>query len=118
VLLVDDNREFLASAVRFLSGYPDLEVVAAALSACEALAQIEVLHPDVVLMDFVMPQMGGLEATKVIKRSPVGPKVIIWTLHVDARYLAAAVAAGADGFVDKSHLGEQLLPLIHQVFEI
>lgn len=116
VLLVDDNREFLASAVRLLSGYPELEVVAVAFSAREAMDQIEVLLPDAVLMDIAMPEFDGLEATRLIKASPEGPKVIIWTLQVDARYQAAAVAAGADGFVVKSNLGKQLLPLIQHIF--
>jgi DNA-binding NarL/FixJ family response regulator len=116
-VLIDDNREFLASAVRFLSAFPELDVVAAAVSAREAIDQIEVLQPDVVFMDIVMPEMDGLEATRLIKTSPASPKIIVWTLHVDPQYHAAALAAGADGFVAKSHLSKQLMPLISQIFE-
>lgn len=115
LLLVDDNREFLGSVVRFLAGYPELEVVAAAVSAREALDQIEVLRPDVVLLDIVMPKMDGLEATKLLKSSPLSLKVVIWTLHTDSQYRMAAIEAGADGFVVKSQLGKELLPLIRRI---
>jgi DNA-binding NarL/FixJ family response regulator len=115
--VVDDSKDFLASAVQLLSTYPEVEVVAAAFTAREAIDQVEVLQPDVVLIDLVMPEMDGLEATRELKAS-YGLKVIIWTLYGDARYHVAAAGAGADGFLSKSHIGKWLRPLLRYIYEL
>jgi two-component system response regulator NreC len=116
VLLVDDNAEFLDCAVNFLNGEPAVEVVGRASSGRGALEQVPLLQPDLVLMDLTMPEMNGLEATRRLKAGPDGPRVILLTLHDIPEYRAAAEEARADGFVAKSELGIQLLPLIHELF--
>jgi DNA-binding NarL/FixJ family response regulator len=54
------------------------------------------------LIDLSMPEMNGLQTTKVIKARPAAPRVIIMTLHEDPEYSTAAAASGADGFITKS----------------
>ena len=116
VLLVDDNAEFLDSATHFLSADPEIEIVGCVLSAEAALEQAPRLHPDLVLMDLVMPGMNGLEATRQIKVLPGAPRVVILTLYDNAEYRAAAAAVGADGFLAKSEFGALLLSQIHWMF--
>jgi len=116
VLLVDDSPEFLESASHFLTTDPQLEIVGRAYSGRGALEQVPVLKPDLVLMDLSMPEMNGLDATREIKSAPGGPRVIILTLHDNPEYRAAAEAVQADGFVAKTELGLQLLPLIQELF--
>jgi len=116
ILLVDDNKEFLDSAAHFLAGDPAIEIVGQASSGRCALEQVPLLKPDLVVMDLTMPEMNGLEATRQLKAQPDGPRVILLTLHDNSEYRAAAEAAQADGFVAKSDLGLQLLPLIHTLF--
>jgi DNA-binding NarL/FixJ family response regulator len=116
VLLVDDNAEFLDSASHFLDTDPGLKIVGRASSGLGALEQVPVLKPDLVLMDLTMPGMNGLEATRELKSQPDGPRVIILTLHDNPEYRAAAAAVQADGFVTKTELDLQLLPMIHQLF--
>ena len=115
VLLVDDSPEFLESAVHFLAEDPAIEVVGRVFSGRGALEQLPVLKPDLVLMDVSMPEMNGLEATRRIKAQDDDLRVILLTLHDNPEYRAAAQAAKADGFVAKSELGIELLPLIHQL---
>jgi DNA-binding NarL/FixJ family response regulator len=115
VLLVDDSAEFLESAVHFLTADPAIEVVGQAYSGRGALEQVGVLKPDLVLMDLSMPEMNGLEATRRLKEQDDKPRVILLTLHDNPEYRAAAQAAKADGFVAKSELGIELLPLIYQL---
>ena len=115
VLLVDDSPEFLESAARFLSSDPQVCTVGRALSGRQALEQMASLKPDVVLMDLVMPNMDGLEATRQIKRRPDAPFVVILTLHDHDEYRLAAQAAGADGYITKSEFGTELLPLVHRL---
>lgn len=116
ILIVDDNAAFLRSVSQLIASYQDFQLVGLALSAGDALEKIPFLRPDLVLMDMVMPDLGGLEATRLIKAEPNAPRVIICTLYHDARYEEAATGAGADGFLSKSALSKQLLPLAHGLF--
>ena len=115
VLLVDDSPSFLESALRFLSSDARIEVVGLALTGREAIEQIEIVQPDLVLMDWQMPDMDGLTATQQIKATSRPPSVIILTLHDSDEYRDAAFKAHADGFIAKSDFGLKLLPLIEQV---
>jgi DNA-binding NarL/FixJ family response regulator len=116
ILLVDDNPEFLKSATQFLSAEPRIEIIGQALSGRNALEQMALWHPDLVLVDLAMPEMNGLDVTSRIKAQPGAPHVIILTLYDNLEYRAEARAVGADGFIAKSEFGEQLLSLIYRLF--
>ncbi|MDR3576074.1 MAG: response regulator transcription factor [Anaerolineaceae bacterium] len=117
VMLVDDNLDFLRSAKKYLTLQPSLQIVGSASSGKEALKQIPTLRPDLVLMDWTMPEMSGLEATRQIKQHKKAPRIVILTLHIIPTYQNAAQAAGADGFISKSNWNEELIPLIQSLFE-
>ena len=116
VLLVDDSAEFLESAARFLATDLALAIVGRACSGPEALEQLGLLLPDLMLVDLMMPGMNGLELTSLVKSRPNPPRVIIVTLYGIAEYATAAETALADGWVAKSTFGAELLPLIHLLF--
>ena len=116
VLLVDDNKDFIKSAEKFLSTINYIEVVGIAFSGKDALQSISKLSHDLVLMDLVMPEMDGLEATKLIKALPKAPLVIIMTVHNNPELLFFAISIGADGFITKSEIGTKLVPLIESLF--
>jgi DNA-binding NarL/FixJ family response regulator len=116
VLLVDDSLEFLEAAAQFLSQQGRLTIVGWAASGDEALELLDRLRPDLVLIDLVMPGMNGLEATRQIKARPAPPRVVIMTLYDVVEYREAASAAAADGFVAKSSIIPQLMPLITHLF--
>jgi DNA-binding NarL/FixJ family response regulator len=116
ILLVDDSVEFLRSAAEFLSSIPEIKVVGQAISGEEALKQVEILHPDLVLMDIQMPGMGGLEAVRRINQMKRPPRTILVTIHDDPEYHDRAKINGADGFISKSRMGAELLPLIQGIF--
>lgn len=117
ILLIDDNPEFLSSAARFLSAYTQFLVVGCIPSGQDGLHQAAQLQPDLVLVDMVMPEMGGLEVTRQLKARPNAPRVVVLTLYDNSEYRAAAAEAGADGFVPKSEFGTQLQPLICSLFD-
>jgi DNA-binding NarL/FixJ family response regulator len=112
ILLVDDSAEFLESAARLLMLHPELCIVGRAASGSAALEQVAALHPDLVLMDLAMPGMNGLETTRQIKAQSSAPLVVIMTLYDVAEYRMAARNATADGFIAKSSIRSQLLPLL------
>ena len=116
LLLVDDNPEFLEAATRFVATEPQISVVGQALSGRDAVLQVSTLRPDLVLMDYVMPDMNGIEATRMVKAQDEVPQVVILTLHDLPEYRAQAEAAGADGFLAKADFGRDLLSLIASLF--
>jgi DNA-binding NarL/FixJ family response regulator len=115
VLLVDDSREFIDAVMRFLSVDKHYKVIGHTLSGREAIDQIGQLKPDVVLLDLAMPDINGLEITRQDKTMPEAPYVILVTLYDNNEYRTAAKAAQADGYITKSDLGTQLLPLINSL---
>jgi DNA-binding NarL/FixJ family response regulator len=120
-LLVDDSPAFRDAVVRFFAATsearspeaePAVNVVGHAGSGQEALDQVLRLQPDLVLMDWMMPGMDGLEATRCLKAHLDSPRIIMLTAHEGSHYCEAALAAGADGFVLKQEFATQLLPMI------
>lgn len=116
VFLVDDNRDFLSAMQRFLSTAPRIDIAGCAFSGREALISVARCTPDLVILDLVMPGMSGLEVTRRLKASPKAPHILLLSLHEHYVYNTAALRAGADGFLAKSEMGEQMLPLIHRLF--
>jgi two-component system response regulator NreC len=109
VLVVDDHTLIRQGIVGLLESQPDIEVVAEAGSAPEALAAATRLAPDVVLMDVSMPGMSGLEATRSIRAGSPATRVLILTIHDREDYLYEALRAGASGYVLKGADVQELL---------
>jgi len=112
VLLVDDHAGFISAAVRHLRRLPWLTVVGSASNGVEAIAQCEILRPDVVLMDLAMPEMGGLQATRLIKAQDNPPYIVIASHFDDGEHRDHALRAGADAFVSKLAYIHEVMPLL------
>lgn len=102
VLIVDDHPIFAHSLVRLLGARPELKVVGTAGSVTEAVAAAVAYQPDVILMDFTLPDGDGAQATEQIKMLTPSVKIIMLTVSDDNRSLAQAIAAGCSGFVSKA----------------
>jgi DNA-binding NarL/FixJ family response regulator len=115
VLLIDDNAAFLRAAGDFLRGHADIILVCALLGAGDALARVEALRPDVVLVDLGMPDISGLDLIPRLRAARPRMGIIALSfLDVEA-YREAALAAGADAFIAKAASVSALLPGIRQV---
>jgi DNA-binding NarL/FixJ family response regulator len=112
VLLVDDHAGFISAAMRHLRRLSWLTVAGTAGNGVEAIAQCEVLRPDVVLMDLAMPEMGGLQATRLIKAQDDPPYIVIASHFDDGEHREHALRAGADAFVSKLAYIHEVLPLL------
>lgn len=115
VLLVDDHEGFINAAVRHLRRLDWVNIVGSAGNGIEAIAQCEALRPDVVLMDLAMPEMGGLQATRLIKAQDNPPFVVIASHFDDAEHREHALRAGADAFVSKLSYIHDVMPLLEKL---
>ncbi|MBI4199224.1 MAG: response regulator transcription factor [Chloroflexi bacterium] len=117
ILLVDDNPTFLRILVRFLEVHHQNEVVIVGTAGGgeEALAKVQDLRPQVVLLDLAMPGLSGLEAIPRLRSTLPDVGIIALTLLDPNGYRKAALAAGANEFVAKATLATDLLPAIRRV---
>jgi DNA-binding NarL/FixJ family response regulator len=91
---------------------PDLQVVGEASDGAEALTVATSLKPDIVVMDFEMPVMDGVQATQALKDAGLLTRVIMLSIHDSVAVKTAAAAAGAKAFVCKQEPSESLLAAI------
>ena len=112
VLLADDSPEFLKMMSGFFARDSAIELIGVALTGQDAIECSADLRPGLVLLDLIMPHTNGLDATRQIKSMPNAPIVVILTGHDTPEYRSEAVNAGADGFVHKPALFNELLPLM------
>lgn len=117
VLVVDDHAILREGICSLLERYDDIAVVGEAANGAQALAQVEALRPDIVLMDLAMPEMDGLEATRLMRQRYPEVKVLILTQHDNQEYIAPALQAGAAGYVLKRSGGREVITAIRQVYE-
>jgi two-component system, NarL family, response regulator LiaR len=101
VLLVDDQNIIRLGLASILSGKPNLEIIGEAVDGADALVKTREMHPDVIILDLVMPRMDGLSAIPLLLKEQPGLKIIVLTSHEDEKIILAAVKAGAVGFLSK-----------------
>jgi DNA-binding NarL/FixJ family response regulator len=116
VLIVDDHTLVRDGIRALLELIADIEVVGEAVNGRKALEKVEQLVPDVVLMDLAMPMMGGLEATRRIRKRFPGTKVLALTQYDDSDYVIPLIEAGARGFVTKMAAFSELASAIQAVY--
>jgi two-component system response regulator NreC len=112
LLLVDDHAVVRTGLRMMLEGEQDMEIVGEAESASEAINQISLLEPDVVLMDIGLPDMSGIDATREIKQLAPDIAVVALTIHEDEEYFFKMLDAGASGYVPKRAAPEELITAI------
>ena len=115
VLLIDDDATFLRHARRYLERESSLAVVGAASSAAEGEALAQRLRPDVVVLDLSMPETDGFALIPRLAEAAPGAAVVVLTMLEDDRYRERALGLGADAFVAKSRLVEDLLAEIDRL---
>lgn len=115
VLVADDQGIVRAGLSTILDGQPDIEVIGQAADGREAVALARDLRPDVCLLDIRMPNLDGIEATRLLAGPDIADPiavVVITTFDTD-EYIHGALKAGARGFLLKGAEPEQLIQAIH-----
>ena len=114
VLLVDDHAMLRKGLRFFLAGFDDLELVGEAASGKEAIRLCAELHPDVVLMDMVMPDIDGAAATEAIRQRAPDVQVIALTSFQEEDLIERALQAGAISYLLKNVSAQALAEAIRQ----
>jgi NarL family two-component system response regulator LiaR len=108
VLLVDDHLVVRRGLATLLLAFDDMVLVGEAQTGAEALELCATAHPDVVLMDLLMPEMDGVEATRAIRERYPDIQVIAMTSLDEYDYVQRALAAGAEGYLLKNSSADDL----------
>jgi two-component system response regulator NreC len=112
LLLVDDHAVVRSGLRMLLEGEADIKIAGEAGTGAEALAAVEDLRPDVVLMDIGLPDRSGIDATRAIRQRSPATAVVALTIHEDEEYFFRMLEAGATGYVPKRAAPEELLTAI------
>jgi two-component system, NarL family, response regulator NreC len=115
VLIVDDHAVVRSGLRLLLEAEPDIEPVGEAPNAERAVFEALETRPDVVLMDLVMPEKGGIEGMPAVLQSVPDAKVLVLSMQDDPRYVREAFAAGASGYVPKEAADSELVAAIREV---
>ncbi|KJZ07619.1 response regulator [Halomonas denitrificans] len=116
VLVADDHHLVRTSIVHLLNAEKDINVVGEAADGEEAIAQTRRLNPDVVVMDIRMPGIGGLEATRKIRRLTSDIRILVLTAFIEEAFAQRLLEAGAHGFISKGSQHDEMVKAIRAVF--
>ena len=115
ILLVDDHVATREEMVSLIKEQEDLDVVGQAGNGEDGVRLAKELHPDVIVMDVVMPGMNGIDATRAIRASNSAVRVLALSNHTGRNLVQVVVDAGAAGYVRKDRAYEELIPAIRAV---
>ena len=115
VLLVDDHPMTRAGMAQLIGKQPDLEVCSEAGDPAEALAQIQLHRPNLLVTDITMPGRSGVEFIKDVLALHAGLPILVVSMHDELIYAERSLRAGARGYIMKEAGGEKLLAAMRQI---
>ncbi|MEQ8473118.1 MAG: response regulator transcription factor [Marinoscillum sp.] len=115
IFIADDHQLIIDGISNMIAKIPDLELIGYANNGEEALKKIQILKPDLVLMDLDMPKLNGLQATEILLKADHPPKVIILTLHHEKPIVSKLMNMGVSGYILKNTSQEEFIQGIQMV---
>jgi two-component system, NarL family, nitrate/nitrite response regulator NarL len=115
VVLADDNPDILSVARSTLG--ERFHIVAAVDDGEKAVSAVLELDPDVLITDFSMPTLNGLQVANSLQKAGSRAKIVLLTLHEDQELITASLAAGASGYVTKARLSADLVSAVEEVLK-
>ena len=115
VVLADDHAVVRAGVKAVLGSAKDIQVIGEASNGRDAVAMVERLNPDVIVMDLSMGEMDGITATKELVGKETKTRILILTMHAEDAYLVKVLEAGASGYLVKSAADRELVDAVRAV---
>lgn len=115
VLLADDHQIVLQGLQALLSSEPDIEVIGGVSDGLQVSDTVELLKPDVLVLDLMMPGLNGLDVTRLVRQRSPKVQIIILSMHSNEAYVLQAIRNGALGYVLKDASTETLVDAIREV---
>lgn len=115
IILIDDHEMVRLGLKSFFNIQPDTEVIAEASNGKEGVEKALELRPDVIVMDLVMPEMDGVEATLAILKEWKDAKILVLTSYLDNEKIYPVIEAGAKGYMLKTSSAAEILNSIRKV---
>lgn len=116
IFLADDHPIVRDGLQLILEAQSGLKVVGAADNGRETVHKVTQHCPDVVIMDITMPDLNGIEATQQIRQACSTTRVIILSMHGNAKYIMRALQAGADGYLIKGSASAEVVAAVYAVY--
>lgn len=115
VVVIDDHQLVVDALERVLATHPRLQMVGRAGDIASGIRVVEALVPDVVVMDFRLPDGTGIDATRIVRSAHPEIEVVLLTGFASGALLATALEAGCSGFVSKGGRFDELITVIEEV---
>ncbi len=115
VLVVDDHPIVRNGIIALLRLQADIEVAGECGDGLDALALVDAVRPDVVMLDLMLPGLAGIEVARRVACGTSGARVLILTFHANEAYATAALGGGASGFVQKDADPAEILRAVRAV---
>src|SRR4026208_926349 len=112
VVLADDHAGGRAGVKAVLSSAKDIQVIGEASNGRDAVAMVDRLNPDVIVMDLSMGEMDGITSTSELVAKETKTKILILTMHAEDAYLVKVLEAGASGYLIKSAADRELVDAV------
>ncbi|MBI9072530.1 MAG: response regulator transcription factor [Melioribacteraceae bacterium] len=115
ILVVDDHQVVRESLVSSINKHPEFEVVDQANDGQEAIEKYEKCRPDLILMDLNMPNLNGIETSKILKTKYPDVKILILSMHDNSEFILDALSVGVEGYILKMSNLKEVIKAIKDV---
>jgi DNA-binding NarL/FixJ family response regulator len=115
IVLVDDHHLVRQAVKRLLEAEPGFKVVGELASGLHVVDQVLKLRPNVLVVDLIMPGLGGMEVTRQVVRRVPATKVVVLSMSISEAHVLEALRSGASAYVRKDANGDDLIQAIHEV---
>jgi len=115
VVLADDHVFVRDGIKSLLENEANIEVVGEATDGLEALKIVDIVKPDLLILDIRMPNMTGIEVVEKLRSQNITVKIVMLSMHESEEYVLKSIKAGADGYLLKGSSKEEFLKAVHAV---
>jgi DNA-binding NarL/FixJ family response regulator len=115
VMIVDDHPLVREGLIRLIDLQPDLQVCGDTSTTHQALIDIAVLKPDIMILDLTLEESSGMDLIKDIKARSIKSEILVLSMHDESLYAERALRAGAKGYIMKQEASKEVLKAIHRI---